>query len=176
MVEKIKNNLSLVAIIFGLFASFMIFFPALIFNLEEFELEKILGGNADGIMFGITGWGVCFGAEIAGERLFDFSFNCLAGYSLPALAVIFLFAADNKQDKKYAQISCICFFVGAVLLFATPSLIECSNEGIKEAIEDYCNLGPGAFSGSVACLVSAFCVWRDLQNKPQVQEVFVEYP
>ena len=174
MVEKIKNNLSLVAIIFGVFASFMIFFPALLFDLEEFEFEKILGGDTQGIMVGITGWGVCFGVETAGERFFDSSFNCLAGYSLPAIAVIFLFAADNKQDKKYAQFAFICFFVGAVLLFAIPSLIECS-EGIKESIEDYCNLGPGAFSGAVACLVSAFCVWLDLENKPQVQEVFVEY-
>ena len=174
MLEKIKNNLSLVACILGVFASLMIFFPALSYDLEYFELEKMIGGDIEGMMFGITGWGVCFGMDIAGERLFDFSLKCLGAYCLPVMGVICLVSAENKRDKGARQSAFLCFLVGAIFLFVIPFLVEGMALTTDEGLEDMWDLGIGALSGAIACALSAVCLWFELQISYKNSKVFPE--
>lgn len=172
MIEKIKNNLSLIAIIFGIFASLMIFFPALSYDLEYFEFEKGMGGDTEGMMVGFTGWGVCFGTEIAGRKMLDFSLKCLGAYCLPLLGVICLFSAEIKQNKTDKQSALLCFLIGAVFLLALPFLVEGNIITMEEGFEDVFDLGIGALSGAISCVVSAVCLYFDLNNNSNKKQVF----
>ena len=174
MIEKIKNNLSLIAIIFGIFASLMIFFPALSGNLEYFEIEEAMGGDIEGVIIGFTGWGVCFGAEVAGIKVFDFSLKCLGAYCLPLLGVICLFSAEIKQNKTDKQSALLCFFIGAVFLFALPFLVEGNGVEVGEGFEDIFDLGIGALSGAISCVVSSVCLYFDLNNNSNKKQFFFE--
>ncbi|MBR2341258.1 MAG: hypothetical protein IKA72_02485 [Clostridia bacterium] len=173
MVEKIKNNLSLLAVIFGFFAVLTIFFPALSVDVEE--AAGVSGAFAsDGFVVGVSGWGSCFGWEVAEEEAFEFSFMASLAYAAPAIAVVLLFVAENKQDKKYVQYAFVAFAVGALLLFLMPSLVQYADKAIKEEIEDVFELGIGAIFGAISCIVSALCILADLQNKEQRQQVSQE--
>lgn len=169
MIEKIKNNLFLVATIFGVFAVCTIFLPAI-----SFDVKEVIGKYAEGLMVGISGVDACFGLELAGEEVLEFSFMGLLAYIAPVAGVAFLFYAEKNQEKKFVQYAFLAFAVGAILFFLMPSLLQYADKTSAEEVEEFIKLGVGAIFGAVACAVSALCVLGELQNNPKAQQIAQE--
>jgi hypothetical protein len=150
MLEKLKQNLSIVALLFGIVAVAMIFCPAI--NLD-------VGEGIENLAF-INGKEVVLGMEIYDEEALEFSFMGLVTFALPALGCAFLYYADLKQNKGYANFALVCFLVGAICMFCLPSFVEFASSEDTEELEDMLELGAGAIIGGISCAISALCTFQ----------------
>lgn len=162
MVEKIKNNLTVVAFFLGLFAFITIFFPAI-----NIDMEKIM--NVE-LLWNIEGTKVVFGMEMLDEKVLEFSFLAFMAYVLPLVGVILIYCADKKNDKNYWVGAALCFVVGAILLFLMPSLLEYGKYAEAEELERWIELGAGAIAGAVSSLLAAFSLLPTISSSFTVKK------
>ena len=153
MIEAKKQKLKLVALI-GLFASVMIFCPAIYLDLEDFMGDECL--------LGISGLQVCFGWELLETEIFEFSFMIFVTYSLPIVGSICIYYARQEGDEEYERIAFRCFWAGVICMFLIPSFLEFASKTSKKEVEDYITLGAGAIIGIIACALSALCLLSDM--------------
>jgi hypothetical protein len=145
MLEKLKKNWSLVAILLGVFAVLTIFFPAGIADSDS-DIDTTIAGLR-----------AVFGAEAYDEKVLDFSFLALLAYAAPLAGIALLVLADMKGNKMFGLVAAACFAVGAVLMFLMPELVKYT----EEMYEDYFDieLGAGCVIGAIVSLVAAVCAF-----------------
>ncbi|MBR2646198.1 MAG: hypothetical protein IKD47_01380 [Clostridia bacterium] len=164
MVEKIKKNLPLLALVFGIFAVLMVFCPWV--------------GREDYPSYCINGWDIVFGNEDVslGYGYLELSFSVLGFLTLACIigGVVCTILADIMADKKslFTLIAGICFAVAALGLLLSIASMSFNTEilkkngatssEIREYIADYKDeadfvLGAGALIGALCCAISACC-------------------
>jgi len=160
MVEKIKKNLPLLALVFGIFAVLMVFCPWV--------------ADEDGLA-AISGLNLIFGNE---DYELAFSFFGLITFGCLVAGVVLTYLADSKNDGKLKLIAGICFAAGVLCLalsvvFLSFDMSEMkeslekmgmSKKEIREQIAEYVEeakedlvLGAGAWIGMICSAVAAGC-------------------
>lgn len=175
MIEKIKKNLLVVAILLGVFAVLMIFCPMTVFEITDMvELDVDLGIAGTKVIFG---WEMEFideGYVDESYKLLEFSFGAFLAYLLPIAGIVLLCCAEKKNNKKFLYAAIVCFAVAAVLFFIAPSLMAFSSKLSKEEFEDYFSIGAGAIISGICSILSALCAWGAVIQSKEESEVKVQ--
>lgn len=166
--KKTTSSFSVAAIVLGLFATVMIFFPVV-----SMDIEKLINSNYynfDDLCFYINGTSWVFGMELMGEEILEFSFLGCVTYALPLLAclLIYKFEKDGAIEDNYLTGALVCFLVAAVCFLLLPQFAVFKNE-IEEA-EEVFKLGAGAITGCVVSGLAALCTYI---NKRQCIQAFM---